>query len=61
MGLATTGGAGDEKLTYIPSIRTNYGRGSLWFRGTTIWNSLSPTVIAAEYLAKFKTSYFNFL
>ena len=46
---------------YVPSIRTNYGRGSLWFRGTTIWNILSPTVIAAKYLAKYKTSYFNFL
>ena len=25
----------------VPSIRTNYGRGSLWFHGTTIWNNLS--------------------
>ena len=27
---------------YVLSIRTNYGRGSLWYRGTTIWNDLRP-------------------
>ena len=46
---------------FVPGIRTNYGRRSLWFRSTTIWNSLSPTVIAARTLAKFKSLYFNFL
>ena len=33
-------------------------RGSLWYRGTTIWNNLRPPVIAAKSLAKFKTLYF---
>ena len=44
---------------YVPSIRTNYGRGSLWYCSTTIWNNLCPPVIAAKSLAKFKTLYFD--
>ena len=48
---AVSGRTGRNLLRlFVPSIRTNYGWGSLWFRGTTIWNNLSPTVIAAQYL-----------
>ena len=48
---AVSGHTGRNPLRlFVPSIRTSYGRGSLWFRGTTIWNNLSPTVIVAQYL-----------
>jgi len=46
---------------YVPGIRTNYGRGSLWYRGTTIWNNLPIHVTAAQSVAKFKCLYFDFM
>ena len=56
--LAISGRVGRNPLRlYVPSIRTNYGRGSLWYRGTTIWNNLRTHVTAAPSLAKFKTLY----
>ena len=46
---AVSGRTGRSPLQlFVPSIQTNYGWGSLWFRGTTIWNNLSPTVIAPQ-------------
>ena len=35
---------------FVPSIQTNYRQGSLWFHSTTIWNNLSPTVIAQHLI-----------
>ena len=59
---AVSGRVGRNPLRlYVPSIRTNYGRGSLWYRGTIIWNNLSVHVTAAQSLAKFKTLYFDFM
>jgi len=46
---------------YVPGIRTNYGRGSLWYHGTTIWNNLPIHVTAAQSVAKFKCLYFDFM
>ena len=29
---------------FVPSFRTNYGKSSLHFRGTSMWNSLHPSL-----------------
>ena len=59
---AVSGRVGRNPLRmYVPSIRTNYGRGSLWDRGTIIWNNLSAHLTVAQSLAKFKTLYSDFI
>ena len=42
---------------YVPQVRTNYGRQSLYFRGSILWNNLSPSLYSAGSLADFKRSY----
>ena len=33
---------------YVPSVRTNFGKWSLAFRGTAIWNRLPPALYGAK-------------
>jgi len=40
---------------YVPAERTNYGKRSLKYRGTMIWNCLSPELYDAKTLKKFKS------
>ena len=40
---------------YVPAVRTNYGKKSLKYRGTMIWNRLSPELYGAKTLKKFKS------
>ena len=42
---------------YVPSIRTNYGRKSLWYQSTVIWNNLSLGINTAKSLTESKSSY----
>ena len=37
---------------YVPQVRTNYGRQSLYFRGYILWNNLSPSLYSAGSLAE---------
>ena len=35
---------------FVPQIHTNFGRRSLFYRGATLWNALSPALYdAASY------------
>ena len=42
---------------YVPQVQTNYGRQSSYFRGTMVWNNLSPLLYSAGSLADFRRSY----
>ena len=42
---------------YVPQVQTNYGRQSLHFRVTILWNNLSPSLYSASSLADFRRSY----
>ena len=42
---------------FVPRVRTNLGKGSLYFRGTQIWNSLNPLLYVTGKLEHFKTLY----
>ena len=42
---------------YVLQVQTNYGRQSLYFRGTILWNNLSPWLYSAGSLADFRRSY----
>ena len=39
---------------YVPSMDLNYGKRSLYYRGTTIWNSLPASVVETNSLNSFK-------
>ena len=45
---------------YVPQVRTNYGRQSLYFQGTIyiamLWNNLPPSTYSAESIAQFRRS-----
>ena len=40
---------------YVPRIRTNYGKRSLRYRGTLIWNRLSAMLYNATSVRQFKS------
>ena len=42
---------------YVPSMDLNYGKRSLYYRGTTIWNSLPASVVETNSLNSFKLAY----
>jgi len=42
---------------FVPQINTNYGKQSLYYRGTTLWNALPPTLYDTETFAGFRNSY----
>ena len=42
---------------FAPSVRTNYGKQSLAFRGTATWNSLPKALYGAKTVNEFKKLY----
>ena len=42
---------------YVPSVRTNFGKLSLAYRGTAIWNRLPPALYSAKTVSEFKKLY----
>ena len=44
---------------YVPRVRTNYGKSSLYFRGTFLWNSLHPSLYTLQSVALFKRTFHN--
>ena len=42
---------------YVPSVRTNFGKRSLAYRGTAIWNRLPPALYGAKTVSEFKKLY----
>ena len=45
---------------YVPGVRTNYGKRSLKYQGTLIWNRLSVELHNAISLRQFKSLFFWF-
>ena len=39
---------------YVPQVRTNYRRQSLYFWGTMLWNNLPPSSYYAESITQFR-------
>ena len=46
---------------FIPSVRTDYRRFSIKFRGPTMWNSIPQHIKGAESLSIFKSNYHSYL
>ena len=46
---------------FVPQINTNYGRRGLYYRGTTIWNSLPTALYDSSSLNQFKCTLVDFL
>ena len=44
---------------YIPSIKTNYGKFSFYYRGATVWNRLPSDLYNCSSLQSFKSLYKN--
>ena len=42
---------------FVPQIHTNFGRRSLFYRGATLWNALSPALYDAASYTQFKSNY----
>ena len=53
-------GYGARRL-FVPSIRLNYGKRSLYYRGTVVWNSLPATLTEAESLHDLKLKFLAML
>lgn len=47
----------NEYRVFVPSVRTNYGRNSFYFKTTSIWNSLQPALYTCNSLKLFKSMY----
>ena len=46
---------------FVPAVCLNYGKRSLYYRGTVIWNSLPTTLTEAESLHDFKLRFLAML
>ena len=58
--LSVTGRAGrNVHRLYVPAVRLNYGKRSLYYRGTTIWNSLPTSITEMNSLNSFKLAYLS--
>ena len=44
-------------VCFLPSIRLNYGKQSLYYRDTVVWNSLPATLTEAESFHDFKLKF----
>ena len=42
---------------FVPQLRTNYGKRSLYYRGTILWNALPAALYHASTLFQFRSSY----
>ena len=49
-------GRNQHKL-FVPRVRTNYGKRSLAYKGTTNWNRLPPALYGATTVTAFKKLY----
>jgi len=47
--------------TYVPAVHLNFGKQSLYYHGTTIWNSLPASVIETDSLNSFKHPYLKYV
>ena len=47
----------NQHRLFVPRVRTNYGKWSLAYRATTIWNRLPPAVYSARTVTAFKKLY----
>ena len=57
-----TGHAGHNACRlYVPAVNLNYGKRTVYYRGTAIWNSLSTLLTEAESLHSFKMNYLAML
>ena len=49
-----TGRSGrNQHRLFVPRVRTNYGKRSLAYRGTAIWNRLPPALYSAKTVSAF--------
>jgi len=46
---------------YVPAVHLNCGKRSLYYRGTTIWNSPSTSVIETDSLNSFNLAYLKYV
>ena len=46
---------------YVPAVHLNYRKCSLYYRGTTIWNSLPTPLTEMKSLKSFKLAYFSYI
>jgi len=42
---------------FVPQVNTNYGKRSLYYRGTTMWNALPTAVYDSTTLTQFRNNY----
>ena len=42
---------------FVPRVRTTYGKTSLYFKGTQVWNALDASLYTAATLGQFKHMY----
>ena len=42
---------------FVPQLRTNYGKRSLYYRGTILWNALPAALYHVSTLFQFRSSY----
>jgi len=47
----------NQHRLFVPRVRTNYGKRSLAYRGTVIWNRLPPALYSAKTVSAFKKLY----
>ena len=47
----------NQQRLFVPRVRTNYGKWSLAWRGTAIWNRLPPAFYGAKSVTIFKKLY----
>ena len=60
--VSVTGHAGrNVNRLYVPAIRLNYGKRSLFYRGAAIWNSLPASVTETDSLNSFKLAYLKYV
>ena len=44
---------------YVPQVQTNYGRESLYYQVTMLWNNLSPSLYSVDSIAQFRRSFYD--
>ena len=47
----------NQHRLFVPRVRTNFGKRSLAYRGTAIWNRLPPALYSAKTVSAFKKLY----
>ena len=47
-------------ITFVPRVKTTYGKNSIYYKGTQIWNSLHALLYTVATLGQFKHLYTKF-